>query len=97
MINKTYHTVGTVPESNVNKAYHTVGTVPESNVNKTYHTIGTVPESNVNKTYHTVGTVPESNVKFVETEPKSKSLTHVFLIYLYSGSWYGHFNKKWKR
>jgi hypothetical protein len=25
-----YHTVGTVPESNIKTKYHTVGTVPES-------------------------------------------------------------------
>ena len=33
MKNKTYHTVGTIPESNIKtKSYHTVGTIPESNI-----------------------------------------------------------------
>jgi hypothetical protein len=44
------------------------------------------------KILHIFGTFSKSNKKIVETETKSISLTHKYMILV----WYRHFNKKWR-
>ena len=75
MKNKTYHTVGTIPESNIKtKSYHTVGTIPESNIKTKHTTLSEQFQNQISKQIKVITKLPNSEQSY-----KGKVKTHNYI------------------